>query len=98
LQEERFIGIAPWGASVSCLHQSALLGQGLLWRSLGRSLRANAVRVRLGLGLAAGGGAASPSVLAPVTKNLPVLVRYAAINQQKTRRCGMPSLSDFQNC
>jgi len=23
------------------MHQSALLGQGLLWRSLGRSLRAN---------------------------------------------------------
>jgi hypothetical protein len=44
-------------------------------------------------GLAAGGGAASPSVLAPVTKNLPVLVRYATINQQKTRRCGMPSFS-----
>jgi len=41
-----------------------LLGQGLLWRSLGRSLLANAARVQLGLGLAAGGGAASPSVLA----------------------------------
>jgi len=42
------------------VHQSALLGQGLLWRSLGRSLLANAVRVWLCLGLAA----ASPSVLA----------------------------------
>jgi len=36
----------------------------LTWRSLGRSLLANVVRVQLGLGLAAGGGAASPSVLA----------------------------------
>jgi len=56
----RALGRAP----VSCLHQSPRLGAGLLWRSLGRSLLANAVRVQLGLGLAAGGGAASPSVLA----------------------------------
>jgi len=28
------------------IHQSALLGQGLLWRSLGRSLQAFAMRVR----------------------------------------------------
>jgi len=32
---------APWGAPVFPIHQSALLGQGLLWRSLGRSLPAN---------------------------------------------------------
>jgi len=63
LQEERFIGTAPGGAPVSRLHQSALLGQGLLWRSLGRSLRGNAVRVRLGLRLGLGGGSPSRSVL-----------------------------------
>jgi len=40
-------------------------GRGFAWRSLGRSLPAFAIRVRLGLGLAASGGAASPSVLAP---------------------------------
>jgi len=32
---------APWGAALCPVHQSALLGQGLLWRSLGRSLLAN---------------------------------------------------------
>jgi len=35
LQEERFIGTAPWGAPVSCLHQSPRLGAGLLWRQPG---------------------------------------------------------------
>ena len=54
MQKERFIGIAPWGAPVSPLHQSPRLGAGLLWRSLGRSLLANAMRVRLVLRLAAG--------------------------------------------
>jgi len=49
LQEERFIGIAPWGAPVSPVHRSALLGQSLTWRSLGRSLRGNARWVRRGL-------------------------------------------------
>jgi len=38
--------------------------RGSLGACLGGRLPANAVRVRLGLGLAAGGGAASPSVLA----------------------------------
>jgi len=49
-------------ASVSPLHQSPRLGAGLLWRSLGRSLRANAVCVRLGLRLGLGGGSPSRSV------------------------------------
>jgi len=43
----RALGRAP----TSPLHQSALLWQGLLWRSLGRSLRVNAMRVRLSLRL-----------------------------------------------
>jgi hypothetical protein len=68
-----------------------LLGQGLLWRSLGRSLLANAVLVRLGLRLGLGDG--SPSRLRPQsTVKITPFVRYAAINKQKTRRCGMPSL------
>jgi len=51
------------------------------WRSLGRSLPANAVRVQLGLGLAAGGGAASPSVLAPIFQKTP-RARPLCRNQQ----------------
>jgi len=47
--------------------QSALLGQGLLWRSLGRSLRGNAMRVRRSCGLrrvrAAQATASSPDTL-----------------------------------
>jgi len=51
-----FLGTAPWGASVSRVHRSALLGQSLTWRSLGRSLFANAMRVQLCLCFAAGCG------------------------------------------
>jgi len=57
------IGTAAWAAPTFRVHQSALLGQGLLWRSLGRSLLANAMRVRL---VSAGGwvgAAASRRVL-----------------------------------
>jgi len=57
---------APWGAPVFPIHQSALLGQGLLWRSLGRSLPANFIACSARL--AAGGwvrAAASRRVLTP---------------------------------
>jgi len=47
------MGTAAWAAPVSPAYQSPCLGAGLLWRSLGRSLLANLMRVRLGR-LAAG--------------------------------------------
>jgi hypothetical protein len=50
------IFFAPWGAAVSCVHQSPCLGAGLLWRSLGRSLRANFNACAALLWLAAGCG------------------------------------------
>jgi len=43
------------------VHQSALLGQGLLWRSLGRSLLANFNACAAQLGLRPGGGGRSPA-------------------------------------
>jgi len=41
------------------MHRSALLGQSLTWRSLGRSLLANAMRVRRNWMLQPGGGGCS---------------------------------------
>ena len=41
-------------APVSPIYRSALLGQSLTWRPAGAGLRANAMRVRLVLRLAAG--------------------------------------------
>ena len=60
LQEERFIGIAPVGAPTLPGLRSACVGAGLSWRSLGRSLLANAMRVRLCYGLRLGGGSRKP--------------------------------------
>ena len=37
------------GAPTSRVHRAPSLGLGVTWRSLGRSLRANAMRVRRGL-------------------------------------------------
>jgi len=54
---------APWGAALCPVHQSALLGQGLLWRSLGRSLLANFNACAAQLGLRLGAGGRSPRVL-----------------------------------
>jgi hypothetical protein len=54
---------APWGAALCPVHQSALLGQGLLWRSLGRSLLANFNACAAQLLLQPGGGGCSSSVL-----------------------------------
>jgi len=57
------IGTAAWAAPVSPLHRSALLGQGLLWRSLDRSLRGNFKACAAQLLLQPGGGGCSSSVL-----------------------------------
>jgi len=73
----------------------------LTWRSLGRSLLANAVRVQLGLGLAAGGDAASPSVLASSsldTQKIKVFIRARPLcrlrqTKKPPSNGGMPSLS-----
>jgi hypothetical protein len=51
------LGAAP----VSCVYQSPCFGAGLLWRSLGRSLLANAMRARLVYGWRLGGGSRQPS-------------------------------------
>jgi len=54
------------------------LAQACAWRPPGGGLPANGMRVQLGLRLAAGGGAASPSVLASSsldTQKIKVLIR-----------------------
>jgi len=75
--------------------------RGSLGACLGGRLPANAVRVRLGLGLAAGGGAASPSVLASrcvdtqkikILKRARPLCRLRQIKKPPSNG-GMPSLS-----
>ena len=64
LQEERFIGPAPWGASVSPVPRSAPLGRGFARRSLGRSLGAFAGPCPARLGWRLGAGSRQPHVLA----------------------------------
>ena len=64
LQEERFIGTAPWGAPVACVLPVAPLRSGAHSApALVGWLPASAVRVRLVLRLGLGGGSPSRSVL-----------------------------------
>ena len=70
------MGTAAWAAPVSCVHRSALLGQSLTWRSLGRSLLADFIACSARLRLAAEVAGEPPAACVQINQFIRTVVRF----------------------